>query len=64
LQDLSAKDLVTALQKAGYELPFMGGGKIIAQRLRELKGMLATLGINLTERVVMQRPRFTVELMN
>ena len=64
LQDLSAKVLVTALQKAGYELPFIGGGKVISQRLRELKGMLGTLGINLTERVVMQRPRFTIELMN
>lgn len=63
LQDLSAKELVSTLEKAGYDLPFMGGGKGIAARLRELKTMLATLGITLTERVIQQRPRFSIELM-
>ncbi len=62
LYDLSSKDLISTLQKAGHDLPFMGGGKVIAQRLRELKGILANLGITLSERDVKYRPRFTIQI--
>lgn len=60
LHDLSAKELVQKLQAAGADMPYLGGGKVIAQKLRELKGMLNALGITLTERTVMHRPKFSV----
>jgi len=63
LCDLSAKELVQKLQAAGADMPFMGGGKAIAYRLRELKGMLATLNIALTEKNILQRPRFSIYLI-
>lgn len=61
LFDLSPKELIDKLKLAGADIPFMGGGKNIAQRLRELKSMLDGLGIDLKERMVQQRPKFTIQ---
>lgn len=60
LYDLSAKELVQKLQAAGADMPYMGGGKVIAQRLRELKGMFNALGFTFTERIVQHRPKFSI----
>ena len=62
LVDLSAKELIDKLKAAGADLPYMGGGKNVAQRLRELKSMLSGLGIEIAERVYKYRPRFTIQL--
>lgn len=61
LVDLSAKDLMQKLKSTDGGMPFLGGGKAIAHRLRELKSMLAGLNIVLTEKVVMKRPRFSIQ---
>ena len=61
LVDLSAKDLMQKLKSTDSGLPFLGGGKAIAHRLRELKGMLAGLGISMTERFTKGRPYFTIQ---
>lgn len=61
LVDLSAKELMQKLKNTDSGLPYVGGGKAIAYRLRELKSMLAGLNITLTEKIVLQRPRFTIQ---
>lgn len=43
-----AKDLVAALDRCGAELPYLGGGKAIAFKLREGRGTLALVGLSLT----------------
>jgi hypothetical protein len=43
-----AKDLTTALTRLGADLPYLGGGKAIAFKLREGRGTLALVGLNLT----------------
>lgn len=63
LFDLSAKALLDKLKAEGYEVPFLGGGKRIAARLRELKSTFAGLGIQLTERVSQSRPFFTIRFL-
>ncbi len=42
------KQLTTALNDAGAELPYLGGGKAIAQRLREAMATLSLYGIDVT----------------
>ncbi len=61
LVDLSAKELIDKLKAAGADLPFMGGGRNVAQRLRELAPMLTGMGILISERVVKYRPKFTIQ---
>jgi len=46
----SASELVRALTDAGADLPYLGGGKAIARRLREARSTLALMGITLDER--------------
>jgi len=43
-------DLIKQLDAAGAELPFMGGGKAISRRLRELRATLRLAGLGLYER--------------
>jgi hypothetical protein len=43
-----AKDLVTALDRLGADLPYLGGGKAISFKLHEGRGTLAMFGLNLT----------------
>lgn len=64
LIDLSAKELMQKLKNTDSGLPYIGGGKAIAYRLRELKSMLAGLNIGLTEKTVLQRPRFTIQWLS
>lgn len=61
LVDLSAKELLDKLKSSGADLPFMGGGRNVAQRLRELAPMLTGMGILISERVVKYRPKFTIQ---
>lgn len=61
LVDLSAKELIDKLKANGADIPFMGGGKNIAQRLRELKNMLEPLSIRIQEVTYQFRPRFTIQ---
>ena len=42
-----AKDLVAALDRCGADLPYLGGGKAIAFKLREGRGTLALVGLSL-----------------
>jgi hypothetical protein len=44
----TATELVQALTTAGATIPYLGGGKAIAGRLRELRGSLALAGWTLT----------------
>lgn len=62
LVDLSTTELVQALTEAGAELGLLGGGKAIAHHLREIRTKLAASNIVLTERVILQRPKFTLQL--
>lgn len=43
-----ARDLATALDRLGADLPYQGGGKAIAFKLREGRGALAMFGLSLT----------------
>lgn len=61
LVDLNAKEMIDKLKLSGADLPYLGGGKVVAQRLRELKNVLAALGVKLEERIVKQRARFTIQ---
>lgn len=63
LYDLSPKALVEKLKSEGYDVPFLGGGKRIAARLRELKSTFAGLNIQLTERAAQGRPFFTIRAL-
>ncbi len=45
----TATQIVQALQDAGADLPYMGGGKAISRRLRELSGTLRCAGIKAQE---------------
>lgn len=62
LVDLSAKELIDKLKATGADIPYMGGAKNVAQRLREIKDMLGGLGVEFSERIVRYRPRFTIQL--
>jgi hypothetical protein len=42
-----AKDLVVELDRHGSQLPYLGGGKAIAFRLREGQSILAMFGLSL-----------------
>jgi len=57
----TASELVAALTAAGADLPFLGGGKAIARRLREAKATLRLAGIAMREENVMGRPFFTFQ---
>lgn len=63
LTDFQASDLVKTLSNPPFaaELPYMGGGKAIANRLRELKGSLVMTGWTLTERRESGRTLFTLQ---
>jgi hypothetical protein len=45
----TATDILNSLAFAGADLPFLGGGKAIARRFRELRPRLRRLGIVLTD---------------
>lgn len=55
-----AKDLVTALDRCGAELPYLGGGKTIAFKLREGRGTLALVGLSLTSEQKSNTSYFTL----
>ena len=40
--------MVTSLDRCGADLPFLGGGKAIAFKLREGRSTLATFGLQLS----------------
>ena len=63
LTDFQATDLVKLLSNPPFsaDLPYMGGGKAIANRLRELKGSLIMTGWTLTERKESGRTLFTLQ---
>lgn len=63
LENLTASEVVARVQilSTDIQIPNLGGGKRIAASLRELKPMLAMLGIELTEREKMERPFFTLK---
>lgn len=56
----SAADLVRELGNLGADLPYLGGGKAIARRIRELRPTLALAGINVWEGRHKNRPSFTL----
>lgn len=43
------RDLADRAQRGGDSIPHLGGGKAVARQLRELRGALTQLGIDLTE---------------
>lgn len=51
----SGRDLTRALTDAGADLPYLGGGKRVANCLREAKATLVLMGIELSERQDAQR---------
>jgi len=59
--DRTASEIIVLLQAADPDLPHLGGAKIVAGRLPELKAQLAMLGIRLTARRSQGRAKFTLQ---
>ncbi len=53
-------EFVAALTQNGADIPFLGGGKVIAHRLREIKFYLSLAGWELTEERVIPRTYFSL----
>jgi hypothetical protein len=59
-QRITASELVKRLGMAGADLPYLGGGKSIANHLRELRSHLALAGWQLTESQASERAMFSL----
>lgn len=53
-------ELVQHLTGLGADLPYLGGGKSITRRLREIQGTLALAGVTMLEDTYRGRPRFII----
>ncbi len=58
--DVTPTDFIKALTAAGADIPWLGGGKAIARRLREIRRSLDLAGWSLTEHQDGERTKFTL----
>lgn len=58
----TATEIVQILERAGHELPHMGGGKAISRKLMELRGSLRLAGFLFLREELRGRPYFTIQL--
>lgn len=56
----TATEIVQILERAGHEIPHMGGGKAISRKLMELRGSLKLAGFSFAKEELRDRSYFTI----
>ncbi len=56
----TATEIVQILERAGHDVPHMGGGKAISRKLMELRGSLKLAGFSLAREEMRDRSYFTI----